>query len=585
MDFTFKPYVVNSENTVKEISFKIQKNGKITSFSAVSADGDKTVKEIVLLDIKNPFSADTKVYGEGYSMLSQYSGTVEDMKCIGCFDDTVHYKLPKKEGLNTVFNMALFNENGTYTLIGFSSCFRFSGEIRFNKDVLQIVLNTENKTFFDGKEVKLEDIYIATSDNREELLADFAREIEKNHPRLKFEPVPDGWCSWYCFGPHVTEDDILKNLDNINELGLNMRFVQIDDGYQRRMGDWLTMAESFGSDMKSLCDKIIEKGFEPAIWVAPFIAEEDSEVFKAHPEWFIKDKNGQPLSSDKFTFGGWRRAPWYMLDPTNPEVYNHLKDTFAYMRKNWGSRYFKLDANMWGAFAEGVRYNDEFTSVQSYRLGMKAILEGAGEGCFLLGCNAPMWHSIGAVHGNRLTGDISRSFDVFKSVAIEGFHRNWQNNKLWINDPDCVTVESSYLSLVDAGGRKAMLNADITDDEFLFHATYICAVGGMVLSGDDLSNTSLERLDVLKYLLSSEHISAKFDDDSFKIGRKTLNKKEILCLFNWNDSAEDLKVDVNGQYSVYDVWHKKDMGLYEDSIEVKMMPRSGLVLECVKKSD
>ncbi len=582
MDFNFTPYACCSEN--QTLKFKIQKKGKITSFSAVSTDSDKKVKEIVLLDIKNPFAADTNVYGEGYSMLSQYSGTVENMRCIGCLDDTVHYKLPKKEGFNTVFNMALFNENGVYTLIGFSSCFRFGGEIRFNKDTLQVVLNTENKTFFADKEVKLEDVYISSSHSREELLADFAREIEKNHPRLEFTPVPDGWCSWYCFGPHVTEKDILNNLDSINRLGLNMRFVQIDDGYQRRMGDWLTMTESFG-DMKALCDKITEKGFEPAVWVAPFIAEEDSDIFKAHPDWFIKDDNGKPLSSDKFTFGGWRRAPWYMLDPTNPEVYNHLKETFAYMRKNWGSRYFKLDANMWGAFAEGVRYNNEFTSVESYRLGMKAILEGAGEECFLLGCNAPMWHSIGAVHGNRLTGDISRSFDVFKSVAVEGFHRNWQNNRFWINDPDCVTVESSYLSLVDAGGRKAMLSADITDSEFLFHATYICAVGGMVLSGDDLSNTSIERLDVLKYLLSSEHVSAEFDDDSFKVGRKVIGKKEILCLFNRSDEAEDLKVNINGLCSVYDVWHKRDMGNLKDCVQVKMEPHSGLVLECVKKED
>ena len=51
--------------------------------------------------------------------------------------------------------------------------------------------------------------------------------------------------------------------------------------------------------------------------------------------------------------------------------------------------------------------------------------------------------------------------------------RNWQNGRLWWNDPDCV-----------------LLTGDLTDNEYQFHATTIYATGGMVLSGDDLTKIS-----------------------------------------------------------------------------------------------
>lgn len=56
-------------------------------------------------------------------------------------------------------------------------------------------------------------------------------------------------------------------------------------------GDWLIAGKSF-SDMGRLCREIKEQGFEPAIWVAPFIVEKDSILFKNNSEWLIHDELG-----------------------------------------------------------------------------------------------------------------------------------------------------------------------------------------------------------------------------------------------------------------------------------------------------
>src|SRR5258708_12445778 len=156
---------------------------------------------------------------------------------------------------------------------------------------------------------------------------------------------PAGWCSWYCFGPKVTATQVLDNLDVISTKIPGLTYVQIDDGYQPAMGDWLETGTAFGGDVRAVLDAIRKKGFQPAIWVAPFVAEEGSHVFQRHRDWFVKDTDGSPLRSDKVTFGGWRKGPWYVLDGTHPDVRAHFEHAFNTMRREWGVTYFNPAAN------------------------------------------------------------------------------------------------------------------------------------------------------------------------------------------------------------------------------------------------
>src|SRR4029453_9530648 len=155
-------------------------------------------------------------------------------------------------------------------------------------------------------------------------LSGLADRLNRHHPRLPFRAPPSGWCSWYCFGPNVTAEQVLANLDVIARDVPGLKYIQIDDGYQPAMGDWLETGAAFGGNVQTVLKQIRAKGFQPAIWVAPFIAEANSRLFKEHPDWFVKDEEGVPLRSDRVTFGGWRRGPWYALDGTHPQAQAHL---------------------------------------------------------------------------------------------------------------------------------------------------------------------------------------------------------------------------------------------------------------------
>ena len=80
----------------------------------------------------------------------------------------------------------------------------------------------------------------------------------------------------------------------------------------------------------------------------------------------------------------------------------------------------------WGAMHGGRLHDGRATRVEAYRRGMQAILRGAGDG-FILGCNHPIWASLGLIHGSRSSNDISRSWARIATTGRQNLYRNWQN--------------------------------------------------------------------------------------------------------------------------------------------------------------
>ena len=522
------------------------------------------IKEVVLFDLRLPLPATTRLYAEGFQMLTQTGGTLGVPQDLGNYTDAKHYKLPAPDGAKALYGMMLLSPAAnTHHLLAFTSCRRFSGQFYLNHPSLKVVVDTENRELQPGETWDLEPFTFQTGSDREQLLENLARQLAANHPRLPFPKPPTGWCSWYCFGPRVTAQQVLDNLDVIARQTPGLRYVQIDDGYQPTMGDWLETGAAFGGNVQGVLKQIRERGFEPAIWVAPFVAEEKSHVFQQHPGWFVKDAAGKPLRSDLVTFGGWRRGPWYVLDGTHPEVQQHFEKLFRTMRREWGCTYFKLDANFWGAIHGGYLHDARATRIEAYRRGMQAILRGASDS-FVLGCNHPIWPSLGLIHGSRSSNDIKRTWERIETTARQNLSRNWQNGRLWWNDSDAV-----------------VLTGDLPDNEVQFHATAIYATGGLVLSGDDLTKISAEKLAMLRKLQPPTGIAARFEDDSFSVGHIGLKNREVVSVLNFTDSPKMISVRLPRRSRITELWSGKDLGIHSGTFELKdFAPRSGQLLVC-----
>jgi alpha-galactosidase len=522
------------------------------------------IKEVVLFALEPNLPPSTHLYGEGFQMLSQTGGTLGQPQDLGNYTDAKHYRLPAPSGAKAFYGMMMLTPpEGPNHLLAFTSCRRFMGQFYLRGASLQVVVDTEGLEIKPGERWQLEEFTFLSGSDREHLLATLATRLVANHRPLRFPKPPTGWCSWYCFGPRVTAQQVLDNLDFIAKQTPGLRYIQIDDGYQPAMGDWLETGAAFGGNVQGVLKQIRQRGFEPAIWVAPFVAEEKSHVFQQHPDWFVKDDQGKPLRSDLVTFGGWRRGPWYVLDGTHPEVQKHFESFFRTMRREWGCTYFKLDANFWGAIHGGHFHDPNATRIEAYRRGMRAVLRGTGDG-FVLGCNHPIWPSLGLIHGSRSSNDIKRTWERIETTARQNLSRNWQNGRLWWNDPDAV-----------------VLTGDLPANEFQFHATAIYATGGMLLSGDDLTKINSEKLEMLRKLQPPTAVAARFEDDSFQAGSIQSGQKQIVCLLNWSDRPQSISFALRRRSRIRDFWNDNALGTHSGTFEIKNLPaRSGRVLIC-----
>ncbi len=537
-------------------------------------NGKTTVhpSNVILFDISDHgLAPESVVYGEGFQMLHQNGGTLAQRRDIGGNADNKHYNIPDLHGLPTAYGVLTVSiKTDEHLLLGFTSCRRFIGRISFDTRQMQVSIDAEGLEIKPGESWVLEDFILLGGYDRRLLFDQLSTEIAKNHPLRKTQAIPTGWCSWYCYGPTVTNQIIENSLNSFARILPEMKYIQIDDGYQLFMGDWLDENPSYGNIQKTLA-AIKAKGFEPAIWVAPFIAESKSRIFKDHPDWFVKDIDGTPLKSSNVGFGGWRNGPWYVLDGTHPEVQKHLQYIFQVMREKWGVNYFKLDANYWGAIHGGTHYDKSATRIDAYRRGMEAILKGCNDQSVILGCNAPIWPSVGLVTAMRTSGDINREWGTIRETAYENLCRAWQNGKLWDSDPDCVVLTNDTVF----SGKKV-----IEPNEWIFHATAIHAVGGLVLNGDKASNLKEDELAILKKLFHPTGIGARFSDAKMQTAITDLGDMQYYYFFNWSDTETiDLTVHLKSRSILTDFWSDKVLGLFNDTYTVtNLAPHSARLI-------
>jgi len=91
--------------------------------------------------------------------------------------------------------------------------------------------------------------------------------------------------------------------------------------------------------MKAVADEIRKRGYQPGLWLAPFICEERSRLMKEHPDWLLK-KDGKPVPA------GWNpnwSGTFYALDVYNDEYLYHMREVFDTVLNQWGFDLVKLD--------------------------------------------------------------------------------------------------------------------------------------------------------------------------------------------------------------------------------------------------
>jgi hypothetical protein len=407
-----------------------------------------------------------------------------------------------------------------------------------------------------------------------------------------FKRAPAGWCTWYIYWQSITEDETIKNADwlakNLRPFGCE--YIQIDDGWQGvghgsgENRDWyVTEPKKFPHGMKWLASEIRARGFKPGIWLIPF-ATSDEKTFQEHPELFIRRADGTTIGETKDAATGKVTTDWtgrYIVDPTGPAGRKWFHDLFTMLCPDWGYDYVKIDGQGGSRGAQGT-YHDRLTDQklgpdEAYREGLRAIKDVMGPERFLLNCGG-QWDSCGYCEGIRTGGDVGPSWSGMQPAIRATMEHLYKNNICFYTDPDVLCVRP-----------RGNNGSSLSFDQSTMWTTLMGITGQLLMASDKMYDLPAQYVDMVKRVFPVADIRpmdlyplrSKPRVFDLRISKPEVGDWDVVALFNWSESAtaqvEVGPVDLGlpeGRYVVYDVWHKRLVGIMDKPLTVALAPTS-----------
>ena len=314
----------------------------------------------------------------------------------------------------------------------------------------------------------------------------------------------------------------MRDLNSISKIDAEIDCFQIDDGYQTKVGDWLsTDKKKFPDDMKSIADSIHAKGMTAGLWLAPFAAVASSQIFKNHRDWFIKDENGKPYKTGH-NWGG-----FYSLDIYNEGAREYIKNVFDVVLNDWGYDLVKLDF-LYGACVLPMHNK---TRGEIMCDAMDLLRECVGDK-LILGCGVPLMPAFGKVDYCRIGSDISLNWKAKKHLMREdvstthavcnAIFRRHLDGRAWLNDPDVFLLRDT--------------NIKTTFEQRKLLAKLNSIFGNLLFISDDVAQYNKEQLGVLL---------EAFDKKQYTVSRAEFIEKNIMDIdYTVNGEAGHLKFNI-----------------------------------------
>jgi hypothetical protein len=382
------------------------------------------------------------------------------------------------------------------------------------------------------------------------LMRDYGELWAELQPRTSPRPPCVGWNSWDYYSGAVTREAMDENLAaGIELFGDAFQVFVIDEGWEQQWGAWEANAK-FPEGLADFCRHVKEHGRVPGIWTAPLLVNTYNPLFLAKPQWFASRADGQ-LQTDSYSYG-----PMAYLDPTQPEVLDHLRRVFGRLR-DCGFEYFKVDFTQ--CILKAERFADPRVGrADLVRRAFAAIREAIGSDAYLLACGAPFESVTGLVDGVRTTGDIHIYWSHVLRNAQSLSARWWMTGNLWNGDPDFLVVRGpetarppySRRQVVTPMGPEAgwLAGRELNEMEARTYALLVHLTGGDVILGDPLRQLEPKALAMIRRVLQPRRPAVPVDlftsdQDLPRIWISEGETDTLVGLFNWSESTARLDFD------------------------------------------
>lgn len=438
-----------------------------------------------------------------------------------------------------------------------------------------------------------------------------------------------GWCSWWAHHNKFRQEHLDALLDvwqrkRFADYGYNI--IQIDDVFQGqadagrrnhplnygyvggRPATWLEWKEDrFPAGMTGYVDAVRRAGFDAGVWIGCFFSDE--QTTEAHPEWFVRDAEGQPFAGPYVS---------YAIDATNPEAANRLVRPTYRGLSNAGFRYVKID-QLRHMLYDNLHHNLEYAAQRGlepadiYRAYLATAREELGRDTFILSCWGVLPESVGIADACRIGGD------GYGPVTMQQYN-SW-NGIVWRNDPDHVDVRPRRKAAEQGNVRKTTATTAI-DEETIIRPALASIAGCLLMLSDradvyedernlhglrrsspvlfsvpgQLDDFDTSKTDTLKNTLrtavkSGEKMSPIDGDQHGEVCPWWLNEFNlpfaqwnVLHRVNWSPDAagsesvrfQDIGLHPDKEYLIYEFWTDRFLGAFRADFEVPELGTMGL---------
>ncbi len=208
--------------------------------------------------------------------------------------------------------------------------------------------------------------------------------INKN---FVYAPRPIVINNWEGTTFHFDEEKIKNIIDAIE--GTDIDTFVLDDGWfgkrddeKSGLGDWFVNYKKLPNGIIGLSDYVHKKGLKFGLWFEPEMISEDSDLYRAHPDFAIQAENREHCTGRN----------QLVLDLTRKDVRDYIIDLInSFIREN-NIDYVKWDSNRFvsESVSKHLPKEKQMEFAHRYALGLYDMLErivGANPTVFFEGCS------------------------------------------------------------------------------------------------------------------------------------------------------------------------------------------------------
>ncbi len=449
---------------------------------------------------------------------------------------------------------------------------------------LMIWSEGEGKQLKPGQTIEYEQIVLKRGSDWLDVLDKFGTAIAAENGITTLKEVDfTGWATWDYYGRVFTDKDIYGNMKALNKLTPEANMIQIDGGWWTERGDYKSVRADLPGGIKAIVSRIVADGKTPGLHFDGFRGDTKSEIYKAHPEYFLHDQDGKIIvevspKADKL-------LEYIYFDYSHPGARAHIADCIRTMREDWGVTYFKVDFMRYGLendmkksnkHVKSVKaYDPTITGVERFRLGMQAMRKAIGEENYFLGCSAVFGPCIGFVDGMRTGGDIHPHYEAFPERCLANLSNYYLAGKVFNGDADYIVLRAAEDEDETVSKEEVKRGGKLTLNEGQTWADFNKLYGTCRLNSDNLMTLRPDRQAIFKDALDTpaadetvpldfwQHATVKADGFEWVLSRS--GEKIYLGVFNWGDKPKE-----------YALSHfQKDASLTLEGRHSKVLPYTG----------